>query len=1271
MAISISGSGSSVTIGWSFPASHQGFPLQGVNIQVYPIFNRSYRLPSGSLTLTGLSPGSYSVYAGAFYAIGIDLASRGSFTIPFGGDGGTPPVRPGPPAPGDPGDPDDPYEPPPSVPDPPTIDVTYDDVDHEINATVTGFASGWNRQVFIQRGDDSAQEWESPYNVADPSWGIKYTGYTRYISSDKTVASNFNSDSVTTPDGPPDAPTILRTTACFQRVVLTLREAPWDGGSDITGYEVGYTPAGGSETIASFGDSLTLAVTGLTTDVEYSIRVRAVNEHGGGYWSNTVMATPILPQRPGKAIPPTLERDGADINGTISPPDDRCDPILKYYYRIRGVGTATWSQVDLGNVTTFTLSGLVANVTYEVQVAAENKYGIGDWSASAVIVPLSKPSPPGIQHVYGWRIDSGNLAATEAIGNVALTSSLAQTSVDAATWHIDTMYIAFGKSLYSSKTPYDLDTFTSAGTLVNTPVSLYSDGTKLIAIAANGARENALTGTAEGTITGFTGSIVTSENFHGVLYIIAGTTMYSVEGNAATALSGTADVQALAVSDGLLYGASSTDTKLQILAPIGSTVTKTASTYNLLAGVSAMSASASPPSVSPRNNAAQISLLFPRYDGGANVTAFPYRFNPGNITGSTTTPAFQHTGLVNGTAYTFQAQATNSVGTSVYSEAASVTPANVTSPGAPTISNLTVGNGQLSIDIALPSDLGGLPFSFYKVYYRTKDVGIWASFFNLTSNATITGLTNGTEYEVYATTNTNYGEGAKSNTLTGTPAAVPNAPIISSVSVGSTSANLTCTVPDANGSAITGYDWNYKRKNSATWLSQTETSPSLALTGLVQNAGYDARVRAVNAIGNSSWSVQVSLYPAALPAKPTLAATVNGTDVTLVASHSETVPIQDYTFRYDTGAEFNPQASDTLTVTDLTIGQRYGFQVMIQTQRGESVWSDVVYATPVDDGESPVPPDLIAGDLQFTVAVDAPSGSVTGRDYRYRHEGDWAYSRNQKADFTVTGLVNGIQYEVETRNILTGGYSQWSNPSFATPFGAPRQPIFDAAVSGNSIALTNISSYGNGRMLNDFEVQWRLLGNSNWISHISGAFFDSHTITGLQLGTTYQVRVRVSNDLWSAWSGIATIVVRAVPDIPSITLANLDASLELTIIPATFTGGQNIIGYDYQYRIRGSETWASGASTSTTVTITGLLNGTAYQVRARTRVANGAESGWSDVRIGIPAGVPGAATVVATPASRSFVGRISRPSDNGSAIIEYEYEYRPVGSVWVRGAHNN
>ena len=137
-------------------------------------------------------------------------------------------------------------------------------------------------QVLLPRGRD-----ELGQAPANPSDGMAYA---------MTEAT----------DTAPGVPTAVMTEAMSDTHIRVSWTAPDNGGSDITGYEVEYTPDGGTAMTYSCtcadGDANLSATAGVTLmpETEYSIRVRAMNAVPAiGAWSNVITAsTPLAAMAP-------------------------------------------------------------------------------------------------------------------------------------------------------------------------------------------------------------------------------------------------------------------------------------------------------------------------------------------------------------------------------------------------------------------------------------------------------------------------------------------------------------------------------------------------------------------------------------------------------------------------------------------------------------------------------------------------------------------------------------------------------------------------------------------------------------------------------------------------------------------------------------------------------------------------------------------------------------------------------------------------------------
>jgi titin len=233
-----------------------------------------------------------------------------------------------------------------------------------------------------------------------------------------------------------------------------------------------------------------------------------------------------------------------------------------------------------------------------------------------------------------------------------------------------------------------------------------------------------------------------------------------------------------------------------------------------------------------------------------------------------TAPSF--TGLTRVTTYKTRTRATNSAGTSDWSDIATfTTPGTV--PSAPTgYSVQNVASTSASVTTGSLSDNGGAVPSQIRVKVSTtnSDTGLIQTVTQPSWNdIAISGLTKGTNYWVAeAAYNTvegggwgAYGAYVPFTTL----ANVPNAPTLSLNSAGATNATLQWVAPTAlNGAVITSYQLRVASNQALTQNVQDFTIPagtlSQVVTGLIAATGYYAAIWTVNDTGVGSVSPVLS-----------------------------------------------------------------------------------------------------------------------------------------------------------------------------------------------------------------------------------------------------------------------------------------------------------------------------------------------------------------------------------------------------------------------------
>ena len=248
-------------------------------------------------------------------------------------------------------------------------------------------------------------------------------------------------------------------------------------------------------------------------------------------------------------------------------------------------------------------------------------------------------------------------------------------------------------------------------------------------------------------------------------------------------------------------------------------------------------------------------------DNGAPITDYDLCYRPvgatfwiheapGTPDSAATTQTI--TGLVNGTPYEVGLRAGNRVGESPWSDTTTGTPMPV-QPAGPTGLTVTRGDGSLTLSWMAPDD-GGAPITDYDVRYRAGSSGAWTGEAPGTPDSTATtrelmGLVNGTSYELQARAQNSVGEGAWSDTATGTPAASPDKPTGLTVAPGNGSLTLSWSAPADNGAPITDYDVRYRAGSSGAWTEEAPGTPDSTATarelkGLVNGASYELQAGA-------------------------------------------------------------------------------------------------------------------------------------------------------------------------------------------------------------------------------------------------------------------------------------------------------------------------------------------------------------------------------------------------------------------------------------------
>jgi uncharacterized repeat protein (TIGR01451 family) len=216
------------------------------------------------------------------------------------------------------------------------------------------------------------------------------------------------------------------------------------------------------------------------------------------------------------------------------------------------------------------------------------------------------------------------------------------------------------------------------------------------------------------------------------------------------------------------------------------------------------------------------------------------------------------TGLVNGQTYTCRIEAENAVGWSLPSEPFVGIP--VGPPGSPTFLSLGPANESLKFIFEPPQDTNGGPITGYQFVCIRNGETIHTSVVGQPTSFNYMGLTNGVLHECWIHARNAGGSSARSAILSATPADVPSAPALQSVTPTATGATLTFDPPTTNGGSPV---IDYRAECLPGPVFGDGSGSPLQIGGLTTNAAFRCRVRARNLTGYGTPSGMLGVIPGA------------------------------------------------------------------------------------------------------------------------------------------------------------------------------------------------------------------------------------------------------------------------------------------------------------------------------------------------------------------------------------------------------------------------
>ena len=1040
--------------------------------------------------------------------------------------------------------------------------------------------------------------------------------------------------SATATDKPGRPPAPAAPTLTVQARQLTVNwTAPTANGLAVSDYDVQYCAGttthcdAGTASVwtewnpSDTGTTTSAVITGLTPATAYRVRVRAASSAGDGPWSASAGATTstAAPEAPAA---PTLAPASGSITANWAEPPDNGAAITDYDVRYCA-GTATYCDTNdatkwtewQASTTSTALSttintGLTDGTLYQVQVRAENSAGTGAWSPSATMTAGAPAAPAAPTLVASVGKSTGDIAV----------SWTAPSGNGAAVDDYDVRYRRVGQGSW---------------------IRIWDGGS--------------------GNSTHRSGSESADNDKNPVDFGDLGVSVISRH-----EVDGTNNYGLYQVGKAV----DEIDIYLQASGFTGKSSLRTSAqkpTGNLYTTGTELASTASGQSLHYRTRIGPIAengYFWVALEQAATTSVLRWRQVHGVDLADTDTD-YSLTGLANDTTYEVQVRAGNSRGDGPWSLTATAAPV-AQKPTAPAAPAVTPGNAQLSVAWAAP-DSNGSAITDYDVRYcagtaaycDTSNASRWTELPDTADStarsATIPNLINSTTYRVQVRAGNVVGDSAWSAATARAPG-VPSAPAAPTVAPSGRTLAVSWTAPSLNGMPITDYDVRYC-KGTAThcdtatasrWTewdpTGTSTTTSATITGLTAATAYSVQVSAASSAGAGPWSAATRTETG--PVAPTLTSSSGTLTITWTAP-AGIGTITDYRLR------FKKKDPDENNVA--------------------STWSDwnTYYDASIDHTESST--RSTGGSQPLFLKGTTTVSGVTVTSETFNHNNYKVYkigSAIGSMRLRVSGRTSGDHRNMHARYHSSRPTATSQGTLLWTAFADP-----DFSGDGTASALAADSYfwvYGEGALKGVRNIRFQLDMEKQSTATTA-------SVSNVPDGTTYEFAVQaVTSGGAHTWSASAVHLVGSAPSAPNApTLVSAGTSLLADWAAPSDDGGFAVSDYDVRY-CAGTTTYCDtgtaskwtewnpdSTSTTTSATITGLTNGTVYQVQVRAQNAKGTGA-WS-ARAEETAGAPEApAAPTIAPGDARLTASWTAPAANGSAITDYDVRYRKgTSGAWT------
>jgi titin len=340
--------------------------------------------------------------------------------------------------------------------------------------------------------------------------------------------------------------------------------------------------------------------------------------------------------------------------------------------------------------------------------------------------------------------------------------------------------------------------------------------------------------------------------------------------------------------------------------------------------------------------------------------------------------------------------------------------------------------GQVALSVTSPSDIGGSSVTGYD--YSVDNGSTWSHFASVDGPFRISGLINGTTYQVRIRAVNVAGAGVASDAVSVTPTnLVPSIPTINSTVAGNQSADVViATATGVTAASITGYQYNIN--GGLSWSTCAMTDNRCVVSGLINGVRTTIKVRAVNPNGVGLASAKAYVTPVTTAQAPTITSLIPSVGALTIAFSAPSDNGGSKVLRYEYSLDGETWIAPTKAIVKspykiVGLANASAYTVQIRAINavgvGEASSAEIV-STPVALASAPVVTSLVAAKNSITVNFSTPVSDGGGiiTNFAYMIDGkNWVSVNPASASspIVIGGLLSNKSYTVKLRAINSAG----------------------------------------------------------------------------------------------------------------------------------------------------------------------------------------------------------------------------------------------------------